>query len=280
VPESPEVQALAEFVAARAVGRTISAVDVVLARTLKGGDAADLIGCRIVAVVRRGKLLDLALAGASGAERHLVVHWGHDGWLIWRDVAPEGTTRAGSAALVARVRLDDGSGFDLTDVGQWLGLSWFAVARPDDVPAVAKLGPDPVDPAFTRDDLGRIVGGRRKQLKALLQDQTALGGIGNAYSDEILHAAKLSPVVHASTLSAEEVDRLFEAVRSILRQAMDDRRGLPPDALKDDKRANMRVHRRPGDPCPVCGDTIAEFTFSGAAAHYCPTCQTDGTLLP
>jgi formamidopyrimidine-DNA glycosylase len=280
VPESPEVQALAEFVAARAVGRTISAVDVVLARTLKGGDAADLIGCRIVAVVRRGKLLDLALTGAAGVERHLVVHWGHDGWLIWHDVAPKGTTRAGSAALVARVRLDDGSGFDLTDAGQWLGLSWFAAERPDDVPAVAKLGPDPVDPAFTRDELGRIVGGRRKQLKALLQDQAALGGIGNAYSDEILHAAKLSPVVHASTLSAEEVDRLFEAVRSILRQAMDDRRGLPPDALKDDKRANMRVHRRPGDPCPVCGDTIAEFTFSGAAAHYCPTCQTSGTLLP
>jgi formamidopyrimidine-DNA glycosylase len=277
VPESPEVQALAEFVSTRAVGRTISAVEVVLPRTLKAGAAADLIGCRIAAVDRRGKLLDLTLTGEE--ERHLVVHWGHDGWLVWHDTTPAGTRRAGSAALVARFRLDDGAGFDLTDAGQWLGLSWFVVAHAVDVPAVAKLGPDPTGPAFTCDDLARIVGGRRKQLKALLQDQAAVGGIGNAYSDEILHAAKLSPVVHASALTAEEVDRLFEAARSILLRAMQNRRGLPPGGLKDDKRGDMRVHRRPGEACPVCGRTIAELTFSGAAAQYCPTCQTGGVPL-
>ncbi|WP_438352542.1 Fpg/Nei family DNA glycosylase [Microbacterium sp. CJ88] len=279
MPESPEVEALAEFVAANVVGRTVASVAVAFPKALKAGDPSALIGCRVAAVSRHGKLLDLALIGPDDRDAHLVVHWGHDGWLLWHDVVPLDAKRAGQATLMARVRLHDGSGFDLTDAGQWKALSMFVVSTPAAVPAIAKLGPDPTDPDFTVDDLARVVSGRRKQLKALLQDQNALAGIGNAYSDEILHAARLSPVVHASALSPDDIGRLFAATRGILSQSMDDRRGLAPDDLKDDKRANMRVHRRPGADCPVCGGTIAEIVFSGAAAQYCPTCQTDGVPL-
>nr|WP_315268617.1 DNA-formamidopyrimidine glycosylase family protein [Microbacterium lemovicicum] len=278
MPESPEVQALAEFLSARAVGRRIVALDVVLPKIVKAGAPAEAAGGLIDAVERRGKMLDIGVSSASGPA-HLIVHWVHDGWLLWHDVVPEGIRRTGEATLLARVRLDDGSGFDLTDDGPWKALTLSAVSDPSDVPAVAALGPDPTAPGFTREDVAAAVSGRRKQLKALVQDQKAFAGIGNAYSDEILHAARLSPVVHASTLGAEEIDRLFDSARTVLADAVTARRGSRPEALKDDKRADMRVHRRPGEACPVCGDTIAEMTFSGAAAHYCPTCQTGGARL-
>ncbi|WP_375383835.1 Fpg/Nei family DNA glycosylase [uncultured Microbacterium sp.] len=279
MPESPEVQALVEFLSERVVGHLISRVDIAFPKALKSPSTDELVGCRITGVVRHGKLVDVSALGTTGEPVHVIVHWGHDGWLLWHDTVPAGTKRAGDATLMARFGLDDSAGFDLTDSGTWKALSIFVVADPEGVPAVAKLGPDPTDDAFTRETLGAIVAGRRKQLKALLQDQAAIAGIGNAYSDEILHAARLSPVVHAATLSPPEVDRLYDAMRNILFSAIRERRGLPPESLKDDKRANMRVHRRPGEACPVCDDVVREFTFSGAAAHYCPTCQTDGVVL-
>lgn len=281
MPESPEVQALVDFLSARLPGRTITGCDILLPKAVKTSmpEPVALIGCRVVAVARVGKLIDLVTQTPEGAPLHLVVHWGHDGWLLWHDAVPAGTRRVGEATLMARVRLDDGAGFDLTDSGQWKALSLFVVSDPAEVPAVAKLGPDPLSVDLTAEALGAILTGRRKQLKALLQDQTAIGGIGNAYSDEILHAARLSPVVHAATLSPSQIEGLHTAMRSILTHAVTARRGLPPESLKDEKRGDMRVHRRPGAACPVCGDAIAEFTFSGATAHYCPTCQTGGALL-
>ena len=131
-------------------------------------------------------------------------------------------------------------------------------------------------PSSARREFAGILAGRRKQIKALLQDQTALAGIGNAYSDEILHAAQLSPVVHAATLSGDEVERLYAATRAVLLDATEARRGVPPAELRAAKHAALRVHRRTGEACPRCGGTIREYTFSGAAAQYCPTCQTGG----
>ncbi|KRA25904.1 hypothetical protein ASD65_04770 [Microbacterium sp. Root61] len=281
MPESPEVQALVDFLSDRIPDRTVTGFDVVLGKALKTRhpEPSDLIGCRVVAVARFGKLIDVVAETLEGGAVHLIVHWGHDGWLLWHDAAPDGLKRAGDATLMARLRFDDGSGFDLTDSGQWKALSIFLVSDPRDAPAIAKLGPDPLAEDVSVAALAGVLGGRRKQLKALLQDQTALAGIGNAYSDEILHAAKLSPVVHAAVLTPAEIERLHSAIEGILQHAVAARRGLPPESLKDEKRGDMQVHRRPGEPCPVCGGTIAEFTFSGAAAHYCPTCQTAGVLL-
>jgi formamidopyrimidine-DNA glycosylase len=230
-------------------------------------------------VSRLGKMIDIATTAASGDALHVIVHFGHDGWVLWHDVAPEGLKRAGDATLMARVRLSDGSGFDLTDAGQWKSLTIHIVPSPTDVPAVAKLGLDPLGDEFDAAAFAAILANRKKQIKALLQDQTALAGIGNAYSDEILHAAKISPVTHAASLSRDAVDRLADATRDVLAEAASARRGVPPSELRAAKHAALRVHRKAGAACPVCGDEIREYTFSGAAAQYCPTCQTGGALL-
>ncbi|MCR2762259.1 zf-TFIIB domain-containing protein [Microbacterium sp. zg.B48] len=281
MPESPEVQELASFLRAHTVGRVIRSADVLLPKALKTQRPApaDLIGRRVSDVTRLGKMIDIATADAAGGELHLVVHFGHDGWVPWHEVAPEGLKRAGDATLMARFRLDDGSGFDLTDAGQWKSLTLHIVPRAADVPAVAKLGIDPLSGSFDPAAFAAVLSGRRKQIKALLQDQTAFAGIGNAYSDEILHAAKISPLTHAATLSEDEVARLAAQTRSVLTGAVDARRGTPPSQLRAAKHAALQVHRKTGAICPVCGDRIREFAFSGAAAQYCPTCQTGGVVL-
>jgi formamidopyrimidine-DNA glycosylase len=281
MPESPEVQELARFLDEHATGRAIASVDVLLPKALKtvSPPIGVLVGSRVTGVTRIAKMLDLAVETPDDGILHAIVHFGHDGWVLWHDVAPGDLKRAGEATLMARVRLADGPGFDLTDAGQWKALTIHLVTSPLDVPAVAKLGPDPTAPDFGEAEFAGIVAGRRKQIKALLQDQTALAGIGNAYSDEILHEAQLSPVVHAATLSADEVGRLYSATRTTLLEATEARRGVPPADLRATKHAALRVHRHTGATCPRCGGTIREYTFSGATAQYCPTCQTGGVPL-
>ena len=281
MPESPEVQELASFLTAHTIGREVRAVDVLLPKALKTQHPApaDLVGRRIHRVSRSGKMIDIATIADGDDVLHVIVHFGHDGWVLWHDIAPDGLKRAGEATLMARVRLRDGSGFDLTDAGQWKALTIHIVPSPTDVPAVAKLGLDPLDDQFDTAAFAAILANRKKQIKALLQDQTAFAGIGNAYSDEILHAAKISPVTHAASLSTDAVERLAHATRAVLAEATSARRGVPPSELRATKHAALRVHRKTGAACPVCGDEIRQYTFSGAAAQYCPTCQTGGALL-
>jgi formamidopyrimidine-DNA glycosylase len=259
----------------------VGSFDVVLPKALKTSQPSpgDLVGRRITRVSRVGKMIDVATLDAAGAPLHVIVHFGHDGWVLWHDLVPEDLKRAGDATLMARVRLDDGSGFDLTDAGQWKMLTIHLVADPSDVPAVAKLGLDPMSEEFDADRFRAIVGNRKKQIKALLQDQTALAGIGNAYSDEILHAARISPLTHAARLSPREVAALADATRAVLMEATAARVGVAPSELRAAKHAALHVHRKTGAACPVCGDEIREFTSAGAAAQYCPTCQTGGTVL-
>jgi formamidopyrimidine-DNA glycosylase len=241
-------------------------------------------------VSRLGKMIDISTSDPAGGILHVIVHFGHDGWVLWHDRAPEGLKREGEATLMARIRLGGvdpnpiadagpGPGFDLTDAGQWKALTIHIVAEPADMPAVAKLGPDPMTDDFDATLFAGILAGRKKQIKALLQDQSAFAGIGNAYSDEILHAAKISPITHAADLSAAEVARLSDVTRATLLEARAARRDVPPSDLRAAKHAALRVHRKTGAACPVCGDEIREFAFAGAAAQYCPTCQNGGALL-
>ena len=282
MPESPEVEALVEELGARLTGRSLTGVDVLEFRVTKtrARPPESLIGERVTGATRHGKLVEVAFGAA-----HLVVSLGRHGWARWRvdDEAAGSAADAESAppppALVS-FTFDDGSALEFTDAGEWLSLGCWVVDDPAEVPAVAKLGPDPADPAFSRADFDRVVAGRRKQVKAVLQEQESLAGIGNAYSDEILHAAKISPVAHAAALTAAQLDRLFEATVGTIRSTIDARRGVPIDQLKAAKVASMRVHGRAGEPCPVCGGTIRDFSFASTSAQYCPTCQTDGELLP
>jgi formamidopyrimidine-DNA glycosylase len=155
----------------------------------------------------------------------------------------------------------------------------YVMRDPLQVPGIATLGPDPLDPAFDVVALTRILDGSRQQIKGLLRDQSVLAGVGNAYSDEVLHAAKLSPYAVAGKLGEGEVERLWTAMRTVLTDAVEAAAGKPAKELKDAKRAGMRVHGRAGLPCPVCGDTVREVSFADRALQYCPTCQTGGKVL-
>ena len=281
MPESPEVQALAEFLQEQTVGRVVTAVDVLEFRVVRTRTAppGEMIGSAITGVERFGKHLDL-----SFGDRHLGIALGRHGWARW--IEP-GSTPEESPVVVtgdvppalAAIQFDDSSSIEFTDAGSWVSLGLSIVDDPRDIPAVAKLGSDPADSAFSPGDLDAVLVGRRKQLKAVLQEQESLAGIGNAYSDEILHLAKLSPVVQAATLSAEERATLYGAVTGTMRDAIAARRGIPIDQLKAAKVASMRVHGRTGDACPVCADVVRDVAFGGTTAQYCPTCQTAGAVL-
>jgi formamidopyrimidine-DNA glycosylase len=119
----------------------------------------------------------------------------------------------------------------------------------------------------------------RKQIKGVLRHQGTIAGIGNAYSDEILHAARMSPFKPANSLTDDELATLFAAVKDTLGDAVDRSRGLAASELKAEKKSNLAVHGRTGQACPVCGDTVREVSFADSSLQYCPTCQTGGKPL-
>jgi formamidopyrimidine-DNA glycosylase len=239
-----------------------------------------LRGATISGTARRGKFLDLtATPAGGGAPLHLVTHLARAGWLRWREELPEQPPRPGKGPLAFRLRFTDGSGLDLTEAGTRKRLAVYLVTDIDAIPGVAALGPEPLDPEFTPAALGAILAGRRTQIKGVLRDQRLIAGIGNAYSDEVLHAAKMSPFRLASSLSAEEVEALHAVIVGTLREAIGRSDGLAASDLKKEKKAGLRVHGKAGEPCPVCGDPIREVSFADSALQYCPTCQTGGKPL-
>ena len=281
MPEMPEVTGLVEFLAGRITGLCIERVRVVAISALKTydppGDA--LVGRVVAGVARHGKFVDVRTEAVDGDELHLVFHLAKAGWLRWYDEAPSSPVKPGRSPIALRVAFDDGSGFDLTEAGTKKSLAVSVVRAPDAVPGIARLGPDPLDPAFDRDALAAVLVGRRTQIKGVLRDQSIIAGIGNAYSDEILHAARMSPYALAASLDDAETDRLFEAMVATLAEAVSAARGRPPADLKDAKRRGMRVHGRRGEACPVCGDEVRSVFFADNSLEYCPTCQTGGKLL-
>jgi len=148
------------------------------------------------------------------------------------------------------------------------------------VPGIARLGIDPFSSEFTPERLRAILADAgRAQIKGVLRDQSIVAGIGNAYSDEVLHVARLSPFHPASTLTDDEVGTLHAAIVDTLREAVERSEGLAARDLKDTKRSGLRVHGRAGQQCPVCGDTVREVSFADSSLQYCPTCQTGGKPL-
>jgi formamidopyrimidine-DNA glycosylase len=276
MPELPEVEALAEVLREHAVGKQVQRVEVAALNVLKTYDPAvsALEGSTVSAVARHGKYLDLECDGL-----HLVIHLSRAGWLRWNDALPRASLRPGKNPLAVRVRLADDSGFNLTEAGTQKRLAVWVVRDPASIERLATLGPDPLDAAFTVDVLASLLRGSRQQIKGLLRDQSVIAGIGNAYSDEVLHAARLSPYKIASSLDEEQVGILYAAIVSTLHEAVERSRGLAASELKSDKKSNMRVHGRTGLPCPVCGDTIREVSFADSSLQYCPTCQTGGKPL-
>jgi formamidopyrimidine-DNA glycosylase len=276
MPELPEVEALAGLLASHAVGRAVKRVDVGAFHVLKTFDppVSALHGASVVGASRHGKFLDIETSGP-----HLIFHLARAGWLRWRVELPPAPLRPGKSPIALRVHLDDGSGFDVTEAGTQKRLAAYVVRSPSDVEGIARLGPDPLAATFDVDALDALLRGRRMQIKGLLRDQSVIAGIGNAYSDEILHVAKMSPFKIADTLTADDVATLYAAIQTTLSDAVKRAADLDAGELKAEKKANLRVHGRAGQPCPVCGDTVREVSFADSSLQYCPTCQTGGKPL-
>lgn len=259
---------LVEFLDERTHDLVIAEVDIAEFRIIKTRDRppSSLIGARIDGVRRFGKHLGVETDGGW-----LMIGFGRNGWIRWH--SPGESPDDEAVPEVVRVTLDDGAVMQIVDTGSFLAVTAAVVDSPTDAAGISALGPDPLDPGFARDDVDRALGTRRKQIKALLQEQASFAGIGNAYSDEILHRARLSPTVHASLLDDAARERLFRSIVDVMRGALGQRRGLPPSQLKEAKVRAMVVHGRGGEPCPVCGTTIVDLPSGGASAQFCPHCQ-------
>ncbi|WP_431278848.1 Fpg/Nei family DNA glycosylase [Leifsonia poae] len=277
MPELPEVTALAADLDSRLTGRVIDRLTVVAFAALKTFDppVSALSGTTISGVTRHGKFLDIA-----AGDLHIAIHLARAGWIRWRDAPPPPPTgRPSKGPLAARLILDDGTGFDVTEAGTKKSLSISVVRDPADVPGIARLGPDPLDESFTLDVFSRILqDAGRAQIKGILRNQGIIAGIGNAYSDEILHTARMSPFKPAA-MSADDTARLYDAMQSTLRDALARADGLAASELKSEKKQGMQVHGRTGELCPVCGDTVRQVIFADSTLQYCPTCQTGGKPL-
>jgi formamidopyrimidine-DNA glycosylase len=277
VPELPEVQALTTALGELVRGRTIERCELASFAALKTVDPPlDALEGRVVDdVLRRGKFVAVEAGGLF-----LVVHFSRGGWMTWYDTVPKTRARPGRGPLALRVRLDGGAGFDVTEMGTEKRLALWIVRALDEVPPVAALGIDPLTPEFTPELLSRrLTEAGGATLKTVLTTQSVIAGVGNAYSDEALHLAKLSPYRRADRLDPEEVARLHAAVVAVLTDAVDRQSGLGIGELKADKKRSMRVHGRTGESCPECGETIRQVTFATKSLQYCPRCQTGGRPL-
>ena len=278
MPELPEVEALALDLAKRLDGRAIVRVDLAAFSALKTFDppVSALEGTFVEGVTRHGKFLDISAGGL-----HLILHLARAGWVRWRDEVPALPPRpGGKSPLAARVVLDNGAGLDITEAGTKKSLAVYVVRSPQDVEGIARLGPDPLADDFTEERLQEILtAAGRAQIKGVLRYQSTIAGIGNAYSDELLHAAKMSPFKPASSLDPDDVSTLYRAIRSVLGDAVERSRGLAASELKGEKKSHLAVHGRTGQACPVCGDTVREVSFADSSLQYCPTCQTGGKPL-
>ncbi|MEU1215465.1 Fpg/Nei family DNA glycosylase [Streptomyces sp. NPDC005791] len=276
MPELPEVEALRDFLDDHLVGKEIARVLPLAISVLKTYDPppTDLHGATVTSVTRRGKFLDI-----TAGPLHLLIHLARAGWLQWKDSFPATPPRPGKGPLALRTVLTGGDGFDLTEMGTTKRLAVHLVRDPADVPGVARLGPDPLAESFDRDAFAAVLRGARRQVKGALRDQSLIAGIGNAYSDEILHVAKMSPFKLTTSLGDDDITHLYNAMRTTLQDAVERSRGIAAGRLKAEKKSSMRVHGRAGQPCPVCGDTVLEVSFSDSSLQYCPTCQTGGKPL-
>ncbi|MEP9384316.1 Fpg/Nei family DNA glycosylase [Nocardioides cheoyonin] len=277
MPELPEVEALAQDLRGRLEGRAIAKVHIAAFSALKTFDPplSAIEGTLVDDVTRHGKFLDIEASGL-----HLVLHLARGGWVRWRDEVPAVPPRPNSkSGLATRIVLDSGAGLDVTEAGTKKRLALYVAREPGGVPGIATLGPDPLTDEFTVEAFRAILAKEgRKQIKGVLRHQGTIAGIGNAYSDEILWAARMSPFKPAD-LDEEESEVLYDALRSTLADAVERSRGLAMSELKGEKKSNLAVHGRAGQACPRCGDTVREVSFADSSLQYCPTCQTGGKPL-
>ncbi len=291
MPELPEVEALARDLDVRLRGSEVARAELASIAALRtfSPPLGTLVGRVVAEVGRKGKFLLLRTVEPGSPvvppevevdePVWLVVHLARAGWVRWRDRLAVDRAKPGRGPLALRLGFTGGSGIDITEAGTEKRLALWVVADPQLVPPLATLGPDPMDPGFDQVALRAALEGQSGQVKGVITDQRVLAGVGNAYSDEALHAARISPFKQVNRLSAEDVERLYEGLVGVLSDALTRSSGLTAAELKGEKHSGMAVHGRAGLACPVCGDTIRQVSFTTKSLQYCPTCQTAGKVL-
>lgn len=284
MPELPEVQAMAEVIEREFAGSRIVRVELGSLSALKtyDPDLSTLADATLLSTARRGKFLILRLADVDGVPLDLVVHLSRAGWIHWRTSASRTPLRPGKGPVALRLELADDAGestvLDITEAGTQKRLAVYLVRDEQQVEGITRLGPDALE-VDDRQLADILAAGGKRQLKTLLRDQSVISGIGNAYSDEILYAAKLSPYASAGGLDPAQVRALHTAIQEVLETAVRTAAAASLGQMKAEKREGLRVHGRTGQPCEQCGAVIAEVRLADSSFQYCPGCQTDGKPL-
>lgn len=290
MPELPDLAILADAFHAALAGRAVEEVRVLEPLVVRGTppEAEGLRGQRLVDLTRRGKFLTLRF------ERDRVVI---NAMLTGRlGLVPPEAKALPKSALVIRFGPRLGAPRPST-VARWTrGATWLpdptlpvALRYRDPtrmgkvyllpagleraVPGFEEQGPDADDPALDRDAWRQRMSRHRGELKNLLRDQTFVAGIGNAYSDEILWAARILPMRKRTALAAEEIDALHAATGEVLGKAIRELRHRVPPRFEVEVRDFLQVHRKGGQPCPRCGTTISEISPGGFVTSFCRGCQ-------
>jgi formamidopyrimidine-DNA glycosylase len=274
MPEIPFIETLIANLAPRVTGRTVRAIQVRSPSVLKSVDPplSTARGESMETLRRRGKLLLFGLTGSLV----LIVHLKRDGRLTLTP-SRQRPTRDVAVGLA----LDDEMDLRLIEIGpkKRAGLWLRRAGEVEATEPVAGLGVEPLSEAFTLEALSTMLDQAGMQLKRFLDTQRYLAGVGNAYGDEILWEARLSPFAGAQTLGRQERARLFEAIREVLvRSVQEHRQHFGDDLPMREPPALLRVHRKAGQPCPRCGTQVAAVYYSERETSYCPTCQTRGKV--
>jgi formamidopyrimidine-DNA glycosylase len=280
MPELPEVETVARDLRPRIVGATIVGARCTWARTLRTHSpeafAEAVAGRRVEAVGRRAKQVLIELSGDAA----LTVHLKMTGQLF---VVPADAPEDPYIRLV--LELEDGRELRFRDIRKFgrIGLygrdpvSGELTVEVGGAAVFAAIGPEPLDPAFTVRDFRRLLRRRKGRLKPLLLDQSFLAGVGNIYADEALWTARLHPLRTAGTLHPPDERRLYEAVRTILSEAIDRRGSSIDDYTAPDGDGSMQerlqVYQRTGEPCPRCGRAVKRVVIGARSTHFCSWCQ-------
>ena len=275
MPELPEVETVRRDLADLIVGRRISAVGVLLDKMVRGSSVEEfessLIGQTVVDVGRRAKLLLLHLD-----DHYLMFHLKMSGRLIYQDSAE-------SLVKHTHIVFSFDNGFDL----RFIDMRQFGFARVipgaalDDAPELAALGPEPLDPSFSREKFQALVASKaesKRSIKGVLLDQSFISGIGNLYADEILHEARVDPARTVGSISPSEAGKVYRAMRSILIAAIE-QRGTSFDLYVDARGRRgryldrLKIYGRAGEPCATCGGPVVKVRIAGRGTHFCPRCQ-------
>lgn len=282
MPELPELDVLAENLATQLKGVGVRAVRVVSVAALKTFDPPidSVVGWTIAGAGRKAKYVWLELdrpgGGAAAEDRlHLVMHLSLGGRI---SLGPKPASRK---IAVLTIDLEGDQVLSMTEGSTQRRAAVWLVRSLDQVPGLDSLGPEPLDPDFTVEVLAEILAAGGHTLKGMLTDQRGMSGVGNAWSDEVLHRARMSPFARPERLDRDELARLHTALVDVLTEARGTMAEQVGGAIQIPKAAErlFAVHGRAGEPCFVCGDTIRSVWMGQRETSYCPTCQTGGRVL-